>query len=224
MPPTGSAGPGPPRQPGGGGGGPPGVPACGVLRDAQPDAVAQLRGRVLRYGHLLRALGVRDRQVGLRYTPFGVARFLARNTLALGLALPVAAVGAVAHVLPWLLVRWLGDRPADADVRATYAILAGIVVFPLWWIGGAVAVGAWLGLAAAGGTLLALPVSGAVALGSLDRRREAWEEVRAFGRWVTRPGTLARLARERGEIVAAARALGEGTGPPDSLVRPPPAR
>lgn len=191
------------------------------LREAHPEETARLRARVLRYARKLRTLGVRDRQVGLRYTPLGVARFVVRNTLALGVTLPVAAVGAVAHVLPWVVARRIGDHPADVDVRASYAILAGLVCFPLWWIGWAVAAGLWQGPTTGAVVGAALPVAGAVALRTLDRRREAWEETRAFFRWISRPGTLARLAEDRAGILADARALGEAAGPPDSLVAPP---
>ncbi len=185
------------------------IAAYGRLRQERPEEVARLRSRVRRYERLLRTLGIRDRQVGLRYGPLGVACFVVRNTVLLAVGLPIAVAGFLANLVPWAIVREIARRTRDLDVKSSHAMLAGIVAFPIWWIG--LAAGTWVvaGLGAGGIVLAALPVAGAVALRVSDRQREILEDERAFLRWLGRRGTLARLERERSEIVAEARKLGE---------------
>ncbi|MCI0339676.1 MAG: lysophospholipid acyltransferase family protein [Planctomycetales bacterium] len=185
------------------------IAAYGRLREERPDEVARLRARVRRYDRLLRTLGIRDRQVGLRYRPFGVARFVIRNTVVLALGLPIAVAGILAHLVPWGIVGEIARRTRDVDLKSSHAMLAGLVAFPVWWVGLAAGASAVAGPASGATVLVALPVAGAIALRVLDRRREILEDERAFLRWLGRRGTLARLERERTEIVAEARKLGE---------------
>ena len=83
--------------------------------------------------------------LGIRYRPGNVIRFVLRNLVALVLGLPLAAAGLVLFGLPVLGTR-LALRLAgtEADMVATVKLLAALVLGPLYVAGLAVAAGLWL--------------------------------------------------------------------------------
>ena len=117
-----------------------------LLRAEQPERAAQLAGEVLAFQRRLAVTRAEATDLGIRYRPGNVIRFVLRNLVALVLGLPLAAAGLVLFGLPVLGTR-LALRLAgtEADMVATVKLLAGLVLGPLYVAGVSVAVGLWLG-------------------------------------------------------------------------------
>ena len=152
-----------------------------LLRDEAPERFRVLRRQLLGYRRRLELVAAQAGEVPMRYRPAGVARFVARQVLALTVGLPLFLLGMAAFVVPYhvpLLVVTL-VRPS-LDTTSTFKVLTAFVVAPLWWAG-LVAVGAWAGgwpwalLAAAGTLPLALFTRYYV-----EQRLQAVRDVRLF--------------------------------------------
>ena len=117
-----------------------------LLRAEQPERAAQLAGEVLAFQRRLAVTRAEATDLGIRYRPGNVIRFVLRNLVALVLGLPLAAAGLVLFGLPVLGTR-LALRLAgtEADMVATVKLLAALVLGPLYVAGLAVAAGLWLG-------------------------------------------------------------------------------
>lgn len=172
-----------------------------------PGRVAAVAAEVAAYEALLGAAGVRDRQVAARYPLPGVARWLGR-TLAILLGwLPLAAIGSVLNLLPYLAVTGVArvfGRPEDQ--RATYKVYPALLLYPVTWgieawaaarMAAAPGPGGWLPAAAALAVFLAGPLTGAAALAFHDRRRQLQAEARAFLTLRTRRRLAEELRRRR---------------------------
>lgn len=100
------------------------------------------------------------------YTAETVVRFTAPRVATLLGLFPLALIGTLIHLLPWVVVDLTGRRVSrrNLDLVSTVKILAGLVLYPFTW-----ALLAWLatrrwGLPAGLPILLLIPVSGFVAL------------------------------------------------------------
>ena len=174
------------------------------LREREPEAIAELTDRVAAFKARLERLGLGIENLHARYRPVAVARFCARATLSLVLMMPLALAGAAFWAVPYLLVpyfpRWVS---ASRDAHATVQVLAGIVLFPAWWLTGA-GIAFWFSGAAAAAVTAALAVPlGLLALAYHDWRTEARDDVAAFLRLSGRRRLRELLARERAELAAA---------------------
>jgi hypothetical protein len=159
---------------------------------------------------MLRAFGLRDRQVAARYPPTGVLRFLARTVFTMLVSLPVAVVGTALNYLPYRVLGWIASRFEDLpDQQATYKVFPGLAIYPLTWAAEGVLAG-WLasrglgtGLASVTGTatLLLAPVTGWVALRFHDTRRRFLHEARAFVMLALRRRVAAELKTRRREVI-----------------------
>jgi 1-acyl-sn-glycerol-3-phosphate acyltransferase len=180
------------------------------LATRHPERIAALTSAVAGYDRLLRAARLTDAQVvaGRALLPaFGtLLRALAR----LFLRLPVALLGIAANALPYQLAR-LAALPMRSQPNqvATYKLFPSLLLYPLTWIGEALAAGWLLGGGAAWVTLLLAPASGWVALRFLEEQERLRREVRAFLLLRTRRSlhALLRARREaiRSELQALAR-------------------
>ncbi len=159
------------------------------LAERYPERVAAVAAEVAAYEALLGAAGVRDRQVAARYPLPGVARWLARTLAILCGWLPLAALGTLLNLLPYLgvtAVARVWGRPEDQT--ATYKVYPALALYPLtWgleaWAAARAAVAAGFGgwtPAAALAVLAAGPLTGWAALAFHDRRRRLQAEARAF--------------------------------------------
>lgn len=151
------------------------------LRLRQPAAVEAAVAAARHYDELLLASGLRDEQVVASYPVDKIAGYLARQ-LALGaLALPFAAIGTALHLAPFAVVHAIARRVRDElNQIATYKVFPGIVIYPFWWIGLAIAAG-WIGGWPAGiAALIFAPLTGGLALRFHDRRERLWREGRAY--------------------------------------------
>ncbi|MGD2217823.1 MAG: 1-acyl-sn-glycerol-3-phosphate acyltransferase [Gemmatimonadales bacterium] len=173
------------------------------LRVADPERHERLAVALRAYRRRLERLGSGEADVPSRYEAGQVLRYIVRQGTALGLGLPLAALGTIAWYLPFFVTGLVGRllKPAIESV-ATVKLLAAIVAYPA-------AYAAWIALAAwAGGlpaailTALALPPLGFVALAWRHRREEVWEDVKLFLQVVHRPWLRERLAQQRSRLAA----------------------
>ena len=117
-----------------------------LLRAEQPDRVATLADEVLAFQRRLAVTRADASDLGIRYRPWTVLRFVLRNLLALVLGLPLAALGAVVFALPVFVGKLaLKLSRTEPDMVATVKLLAALALGPLYVAALAVAVGVWLG-------------------------------------------------------------------------------
>jgi glycerol-3-phosphate O-acyltransferase/dihydroxyacetone phosphate acyltransferase len=181
------------------------------LRTREPGRVEDLARRITAFGERLARLGLEAHDLPQRleipYHALAVARFTLRSLAVLVLGLPLAVAGTVLWWLPYRLSGWLPQRFSTPDTLATGRILAGFLLFPLWWLG-LVAV-AWLGLGGAAALALAFvaPVLGGIALAFRDWRITALDEVQLFVRLASRRRLRERLLAERARLAQELEAL-----------------
>ncbi|MCP3978069.1 MAG: hypothetical protein GY716_01890 [bacterium] len=146
-----------------------------------PRRIASLYREVREYDRLLSLSSLRDAQVASRYDRARVVRYTASVLSTLLIRLPATLVGLVLNGLPYqasaLAARKLTANPGDV---ATYAIVGGLVLFPLFWLLQSVFVGLLAG-AAWGVLCFAIsPLSAYIALRARDRRERLLQEARAY--------------------------------------------
>ena len=157
------------------------VRGLALLRAEEPERAAALTEEVLWFQRRL-ALGRADAtDLGIRYRPGTVLRFVLRNLVALVFGLPLALLGLLAFALPVLGTR-LALRLAhtEPDMVATVKLLTALVLGPLYVAALAVGAALWLGPrwgVAAG--LAALPLA-LFTRRFLARRAEAIRDARLF--------------------------------------------
>lgn len=188
------------------------------LRAADSPRWQRLYDSLADYRRWLKVLGSGDADIPPRYEIPRVARYVVREALTLGLALPFAALGAIAWYLAYFATGLVARivRP-NIETLATVKLLAGIVLYPATYVGWTAAAALIAGGRAAVATALALPPLGLAALYWRGRRAEVWEDVRTFFQVVRRPELRQHLAEQRtalaDELDALARdwaAAGEG--------------
>ena len=171
------------------------------LRDADPAryeaAILQLR----RYDQRLARFGLRDRTLDWTPSRTDALKFAAREVPLALVLVPVVMAAAVVFAVPYYLTALIGRFQRDTDVTATAKVVAGSVLYPLWILAVAIAVGvrsgALWGLLAA----IALPSLAIAGLFALERETSALRTVRSwFALRGTSPTTRARLRRHRGEL------------------------
>lgn len=180
------------------------------LAESHPERTAAVARAVEGYDAMLRAFGLRDRQVAARYPPTGVLRFLARTLFTMLVLLPLAAVGTALNYPPYRMLGRIAARFEDLpDQQATYKVFPGLALYPLTWLVEAGLAG-WLARQALGtgtawlvgvGVFLLAPVTGWVALHFHDTRRRFLHEVRAFVVLTLRRRVTAELKARRREVI-----------------------
>ena len=152
-----------------------------LLRAEQPERAAELSAEVLAFQRRLALTRAEANDLGIRYRPWTVLRFVLRNLTALVLGLPVAALGMVLFGLPVLVTRLaLRLSRTEPDMVATVKLLAGLVLGPPYVAALAVGVGYWLGpWWGVGLAVLALPLA-LFTRRFVARRAEAIRDARLF--------------------------------------------
>lgn len=151
------------------------------VEQSNPRAAQRLRERLATFAARLEAGGLDVRHLEAGYSSRSVLRFALTNLLSLVIGIPLAIVGTLAYLLPWLLVHLtIRLRGTTHDMTSTVKVLASLLYFPIAhaiWIGLAWQHGSgWIAAAVA----LGLPFAGFYARHFLRRRRRAWREVRVF--------------------------------------------
>lgn len=184
--------------------------AAGVrgLRARDPARVDELGRRIGAFRERLRRLGIEVEDLDLSYRPATVLRFVGRNLFTLLLALPLGLAGIVLWIVPYRFVPWLVARlRPPRDVHATYQILAGGLLLPLWALLLAALLTAWRGWPAGAALLLLAPALGLFALGFVERHREVLGDVEAFLHLGLRRGLRRHLVAQRDALAAEIDAL-----------------
>lgn len=160
------------------------------------------------YAKDLDAAGLNEGQLAPSYPAAVAWRYALREGFALLLGLPLAAWGLANHVAPYQLTRVAARllRP-EPDVEATDKLLAGLVLYPLCWIGEG-----WLAWRLGGAALLVLFVAslaptGFFALTWWERWARVRRDARGFLHFLTRRDLSARLADRRRGLMQELRAL-----------------
>ncbi len=153
----------------------------GTLRERDPEKLAEVIARVNLYDASLRWFGLRDRDID-REIPFAAAvRFAVREGLLALLLGPVAAATLVVFAAPYWVTGWVARRAPDPQVRPTWQLTGGAVIYLAWiaTVAGAAAVwggGAAVGLLTAVG-MIALAVGG---LRAVERESSVFRAVRMW--------------------------------------------
>jgi len=185
-----------------------------LIRAEQPQRAAQLQGEVLALQRRLALTRAEASDLGLRYRPAGVARFILRNLFAVVVGLPVALVGLVAFGPPTLLLhRLLRWRHTEEDMAATVKLLVALVLGPLYVA--LIAVGVWK---LAGPVWAWVWVLGALVLGLFTRRffarrAVALADARIFFRLGNRSATKRELQETARDLAGRINALAEELRP-----------
>jgi glycerol-3-phosphate O-acyltransferase/dihydroxyacetone phosphate acyltransferase len=110
---------------------------------------------------------------------------------------PLGLVGLALNWLPYRLPGWLsGWLTTTLDEPATYKLMAGLMLFPLFWAAETAAAWHLGGLAAAIATLVTAPIAGYVALVLSDGWEDMQEERRRRARNADASGELRALAEQ----------------------------
>ncbi len=173
-----------------------------------PERVAAFRRDLEAYDDEARRAGVAAEQLSRSYSVSSVARFTLREGASLLLGAPLALCGMIVHGLPYLLtilaVRLI---PHTEEEEATDKIAAGLVLYPLAWLGEAWAVHRLGGAVALAVFLVALFPAGFFALAWHERLQSVGREARAFARFLGDRGAPTRLRARRVALVTELRAL-----------------
>lgn len=174
------------------------------LRAHDAPRFERLARDVRRYERQRAQLGADEADVPPRYPVWSVVRYALTEALLLGLALPLAAIGAAlwypAYVAPRIAVRLIAPDP---EAIATYKLATGFVVVPLTVLILAIATGWLWGVPVALATSAALPLLGILALFWRERFDDVREDARVFFRLLRHPRRRDRLATRRARLVRA---------------------
>lgn len=149
------------------------------LRSWPESAQEELRVQVAGARTWLRSQGLRPDQVGHPYPFDEVARWVPRTLFRHLVALPLLPL-ALAFWPPYALVRWLAARFTDElDQTATFKLLGGFLLHPLWLLGVASVAGWRFGASGVAGCGLA-GAAAVAGLPLLERLREDWQAIRGY--------------------------------------------
>lgn len=119
---------------------------------------------------------------------------------------PLAVLGTLIHVVPYVVVRHTGRIPRNQSIRATVKILGDLVLFALLYLVLGVIAGAAFGGAAGVVVALGAPVCGFVAVVTAERLHRLRDQL-VVDRWVRRrPNQVAELVALRNDVLASVRA------------------
>ncbi len=193
-----------------------------LLREEQPQRYKELRTEVDALARRLALVHAGPQDVAVRYRASTVARFVVRNTCALVVGLPLAAVG-WALFLPWRLLvgAVLAQRRTSEDMRATVKLILALVFGPMYVLLLALALFHWLGLWWAVAWVLSSVPLAIFTPSFFAQRREALRDARLFFRLGNRSATKRHLVAEGQALADRIRALVQELGP--RVSRPSPA-
>ena len=175
-------------------------------QDECPEALRTLFSDFATYERDLELLGVSDAQM-VAGSHRHRRRSVAWSALKVLVALPVAALGALVHLIPFQIMKQVGKRPTNEGMRATVKLLGCSVLFVATYavLGVLVgrAYGAWAGLAAA----IAAPLCGAVTVQFLDRVRRMGGVAAGYRIIMAHRNLLGPVLAHRAAVVRQARSI-----------------
>jgi hypothetical protein len=159
------------------------------------------------YERDLGLLGLSDAQVAAKYAQGKLSGSLAWSMLKVALALPVAAVGVVVHVIPFQIIKQLAKRPTNEGMKATVKLLGCFALFVLTYavLGffAGRAFGAWVGLAVA----VVAPLCGYVAVRMAERIKRIGGLVEGYRTVRGRKAVLVTVFDHRRSVIDGAQAV-----------------
>lgn len=168
-------------------------------RQKEPQRFEALEAMAQRYDGMLRALRLRDDQITADYPFARAAGYVGYRLPVLLLRLPFAIVGALLNYLPYRIPGFAASFvEKEGDQPATYKMLAGFFLFPVFWMIEALAAGLLWGAQAGALVALAAPITGWVALRFFERNESFWSELRAYLWLRLAPDRAAELRSLRG--------------------------
>jgi glycerol-3-phosphate O-acyltransferase/dihydroxyacetone phosphate acyltransferase len=175
--------------------------------ERDPARVADLRKRFTEYGTELERAGFTEEELTHTYSWGGVVRYSLRQGFALLVGLPLAAYGILVHVVPYKLTGLAaGALDRTEEEIATDKIAAGLLVYPVCWLGESLLVSHFLGHVWIF-VLLLLP-SAFFAIGWHERLERVRRSARGLFAFLGRGDE--RLRAEREELAREIAELGRG--------------
>lgn len=172
-----------------------------LFRSEQPERFSQLRAALVSFQRRLALVRADPGDLSLEYRAGAVTWFVVRNFLALGLGLPLFALGLALFWLPYQVPR-LAARKSELDVQATVKFLTAFVVALGWWAALTVAGGLWGGWPWAVAAGLGVPPLALFTLSFSERLSGLLRDVAVFFTLGGRGRLKARL-RAEGERLSA---------------------
>ncbi len=178
----------------------------GVEAAGGPGVLAPLRDAHARYQQDLDRAGLHDAQVAAAYRSGTLRWALAAAVAKVVVALPFAAVGALVHLVPYQLVKYISANPDNQGMRATLKLMGCFVLFAVTYA----ALGTLVGLefGALYGLVVALggPACGYVTVRMAERLHRMGGAVEGIRAARDRGPVFASLLADRAAVVDAARA------------------
>ncbi len=183
------------------------------LRAEDPEALNELTERIAAFGERLERLGIDSEDLTIDYRWSRVLGFALRNLVLGILGVPLGLLGLLVWGPPYLGVPWIPRlaRPSRA-IYPTVQILAGMVLFPVWYALLVWGAQRFLGTPWASATAVGAPVVGLFALRFREWRRETLAECAVFLRSMRAGPLRAHLLEERQDLATQLRALAERIG------------
>ena len=151
------------------------------LRRSDSDRVGRLYGAVESFADTLSELGVGAAELGTVPRLRTASAWAVRRFALFLVGGPLAVVGAVVLFVPYRLTRRIAGKPdLDADVRATWKILGGAVLYLAWVLVIAIVLGVAFGRLWTVAALLGIPMIAVVTYYVRDKWVDARADVRRY--------------------------------------------
>ena len=195
--------------------------ALGVAAQQGPDAaadVAELVATSERYESDLCLLGLSDDDLARGLTPADYKRRIGRSAFTAALTAPLAAIGAVIHLVPYQIMKQVGRRPSEG-MRATVKLLGCTALFTAVYSAIGIRAGRRRGLLAGLAGFLLGPLSGYVTVRWAERMDRLGGLAQARAVMAERGDLLGDLAARRADVVARTEAITGGAPAPVPAAR-----
>ena len=180
------------------------------LKEDQAEDITELRKRVRAYRVELRDLGIKPSEVYLRMPAWRVVRFIVRELVILVVGLPIAAWGALNHLIPAAIIRMVAvTLSVEKDKWASNVVLPSFVIIPFFYAIQITAAWFYLPPWWAFFYMTSLPVSGLFAILYRDRVGNIRHRSRTFFLFLKNPELRERLGSEGREIIEDLTRMGE---------------
>jgi hypothetical protein len=159
------------------------------------------------YERDLTLLGLRDAQLAAASRRRRLRLSIVWAALKVVLALPLAAVGVVVHVVPFQIMKRVAKRPTNEGIKATVKLLGCLVLFTLTYVVVGVLIGRAFGALAGITAAVAAPFCGYVAVRLHERLQRIGGILEGSRTMRSRRDMVGALLQRRDAVVEEARAV-----------------
>lgn len=157
------------------------IKAHRMLLEHEPKKVAILTSHLRLYDKLCQCCGIKDYHLSIKYQPIVLFIYIFKTLLKVFIALPISLWGKLNNFLPYQITgKTFLLFAKTLDQYDTYKILAGMVLFPLFWGIQISIVGYYLGTGWAMTYFASLIMSTAVELQMRGKYLRAFEDFKTF--------------------------------------------